>query len=152
MSSYAAKNNPFITFYKFHALGMVSTALVVLFIGFTPSFKDSSGQFSFWYFCMYMVVMSILNAVGSTEHLVVGAIFSNVADPEIGGTYMTLLSTLYNLGCMYPNTIALYLVGIFSIKQCKLDMNSTEESVLSVLALIEQNTCSSPALSKVRLS
>jgi PAT family acetyl-CoA transporter-like MFS transporter 1 len=149
MSNYTSKSSPFIMFYKFHAIGMLVTAVVVAFVGITPHFKDPSGQYSVLYFVFYMAVMSVLNAVSSTEHAVVGAIFSNVADPEIGGTYMTLLSTLYNLGCMYPNTIVLYLVGFFTVKQCV--PNKTDESSLdpTSLTFIEENTCSNPALAQV---
>lgn len=39
------------------------------------------------------------------------AFFNRVADPLIGGTYMTMLNTIANLGTTWPNTAALFVVG-----------------------------------------
>merc|ERR1711972_690772 len=35
------------------------------------------------------------------------AFFNRVSDPRIGGTYMTMLNTLSNLGNMWPSTLVL---------------------------------------------
>uniref|UniRef100_A0A8D8UEW4 Acetyl-coenzyme A transporter 1 n=1 Tax=Cacopsylla melanoneura TaxID=428564 RepID=A0A8D8UEW4_9HEMI len=59
------------------------------------------------------------------------AFFARVSDPGVGGTYMTLLNTLSNLGSNWPNTVALWLVDALTWKQCTGD---------------ESNTCSDPAL------
>lgn len=39
-------------------------------------------------------------------------------DPTIGGTYMTTLNTLSNLGGQWPKIIALYLIDKFSKSHC----------------------------------
>lgn len=36
------------------------------------------------------------------------AFFAKVSDPAVGGTYMTLLNTLTNLGGNWPATLALW--------------------------------------------
>jgi PAT family acetyl-CoA transporter-like MFS transporter 1 len=38
------------------------------------------------------------------------AFFARVSDPAVGGTYMTLLNTLTNLGGNWPATLALWLI------------------------------------------
>jgi PAT family acetyl-CoA transporter-like MFS transporter 1 len=38
------------------------------------------------------------------------AFFARVSDPAVGGTYMTLLNTLTNLGGNWPATLALWLL------------------------------------------
>jgi hypothetical protein len=143
MSKYTAKHNPFLMFYKFHAIGMVFVAIGVLFVGVTPKFKNANGEYSFWYFALYMALMSVWYAIGATEYLAVGSIFTNVADPQIGGTCMTLLATVYNLGHMYPNTLALYLVGFFTVKQCS--------RTSTILGFVKENKCSTSDLSKVNI-
>ncbi|EKX43642.1 hypothetical protein GUITHDRAFT_110438 [Guillardia theta CCMP2712] len=40
------------------------------------------------------------------------AFFAKVSDPKIGGTYMTLLNTVANLGSKWPTTIVLALVDV----------------------------------------
>ena len=44
---------------------------------------------------------------------------ARVSDPTMGGTYMTLLNTLSNLGGTLAGTIALWLVDVVSFKDCE---------------------------------
>ena len=46
------------------------------------------------------------------------AFFAKVSDPRSGGTYMTLLNTLANLGGTWPATVVLWLVDVFTWKTC----------------------------------
>lgn len=64
------------------------------------------------------------------------AFFAKVSDPAVGGTYMTLLNTLSNLGGNWPATAALWFVDSLTYRQC-----STDPS----------NDCSTIAKGKVRV-
>ena len=44
--------------------------------------------------------------------------FAKISDPAIGGTYMTLLNTVTNLGSKWPNALALYLLPKLTLAQC----------------------------------
>lgn len=46
------------------------------------------------------------------------AFFNRVSDPAVGGTYMTLLNTLANLGGNWPQTLALWLIDPLTFKDC----------------------------------
>jgi PAT family acetyl-CoA transporter-like MFS transporter 1 len=46
------------------------------------------------------------------------AFFARISDPAVGGTYMTFLNTLCNLGGNWPATAALYFVDTLTFKQC----------------------------------
>lgn len=46
------------------------------------------------------------------------AFHAKISDPAIGGTYMTLLNTLANLGGNWPATVALWLVEGLTWKSC----------------------------------
>lgn len=46
------------------------------------------------------------------------AFFARISDPLVGGTYMTLLNTLSNLGGNWPATVALWLVDPLTWKEC----------------------------------
>ena len=46
------------------------------------------------------------------------AFFAQVSDPAVGGTYMTLLNTLSNLGGNWPGTVALWLVDALTWRSC----------------------------------
>lgn len=43
---------------------------------------------------------------------------AQVSDPRIGGTYMTLLNTLNNLGGNWPVTLILSVTDWFTYKDC----------------------------------
>ena len=45
------------------------------------------------------------------------AFFARISDPAVGGTYMTLLNTLTNLGGNWPATLALWAVDAVTVKQ-----------------------------------
>lgn len=46
------------------------------------------------------------------------AFFAKISDPRSGGTYMTLLNTLSNLGGTWPSTVILYFVDLLTWKEC----------------------------------
>lgn len=48
------------------------------------------------------------------------AFFAKVSDPAVGGTYMTLLNTVSNLGTNWPNTLALWAIDHLTYKSCSL--------------------------------
>ena len=49
------------------------------------------------------------------------AFFARISDPAVGGTYMTFLNTLCNLGGNWPATAALYFVDALTFRQCSND-------------------------------
>lgn len=57
--------------------------------------------------------------------LAVQSFFSRISDPRFGGTYMTLLNTVMNLGSAVTVTIALKLVNFLTFKKC---LNDTQNS------------------------
>lgn len=46
------------------------------------------------------------------------AFFAKISDPVVGGTYMTLLNTVVNLGGNWPATLALWFVDPLTWKEC----------------------------------
>ncbi|XP_076197603.1 acetyl-coenzyme A transporter 1 isoform X2 [Aptenodytes patagonicus] len=51
-------------------------------------------------------------------YVAIMAFNAKVSDPLIGGTYMTLLNTVSNLGGNWPSTVALWLVDPLTVKGC----------------------------------
>nr|XP_029512122.1 acetyl-coenzyme A transporter 1-like [Oncorhynchus nerka] len=64
------------------------------------------------------------------------AFHAKVSDPVIGGTYMTLLNTVTNLGGNWPSTLALWMVDPLTSKECQgatgQSCGSSEEAGLCV--------------------
>ena len=51
------------------------------------------------------------------------AFFARISDPAVGGTYMTMLNTLTNLGGNWPATLALWSVDHLTWKRCQIDLS-----------------------------
>lgn len=66
-----------------------------------------------------LVAILVLNEIaGSLIFSSVMSFFARVSDPAIGGTYMTLLNTVTNLGSKWPNATALYLLPKLTHSVC----------------------------------
>jgi len=88
-------------------------AITALLAYFTPSSVDPVP------YGFYAVVM-FFGAAGAvaSEFIFVAqmSFFARISDPALGGTYMTLLNTLANLGGKWPPTVTFYLVDVFTCK------------------------------------
>lgn len=51
--------------------------------------------------------------------------FARISDPLFGGTNMTLLNTLTNLGTAWANTAALWMTDFLTYQQCSNNPNNT---------------------------
>lgn len=49
------------------------------------------------------------------------AFFSRISDPRFGGTYITFLNTITNLGFSWTSTVALEIIDILTFKTCSFD-------------------------------
>lgn len=77
-----------------------------------------SGQINTPYF-LFVILQHLLSSFTSTIQFVsICAFHTKIADPLIGGTYMTTLNTLSNLGGQWPKIIVLYLIDSFSESVC----------------------------------
>jgi len=65
------------------------------------------------------------------------AFFSRISDSRFGGTYMTLLNTLSNLGSACSSSVAIGMIDFLTFKECSID---------------HKNNCSTSNLKKVRNS
>mmetsp|Transcript_118993 Transcript_118993/g.379459 ORF Transcript_118993/g.379459 Transcript_118993/m.379459 type:complete len:470 (-) Transcript_118993:574-1983(-) len=64
------------------------------------------------------------------------AFFARVSDPALGGTYMTLLNTLANLGGMWPPTVTFFLVDGLTCKEPDCRMQSDGFYVVATLCMV----------------
>lgn len=57
---------------------------------------------------------------------------AKISDPLIGGTYMTLMNTISNLGGSWIQTFYLWLLDIISYRQCIFDESLLNNSTLTL--------------------
>jgi MFS transporter, PAT family, solute carrier family 33 (acetyl-CoA transportor), member 1 len=70
------------------------------------------------FFVVTVVVMSLNELAGNLIFGAMMAFFARVSDPSIGGTYMTLLNTISNLGSKWPNILSLWILPHITYSKC----------------------------------
>ena len=65
------------------------------------------GPLPAWIYALGLVASGSSAVVSSVMFVSQMAFFNGVSDPKIGGTYMTMLNTLSNLGGQWPGTVVL---------------------------------------------
>ncbi|MCP9264027.1 Acetyl-coenzyme A transporter 1 [Dirofilaria immitis] len=78
----------------------------------------SSGEFPTLLYAAWIVAYCFHQVALYSMFVSIMAFFAQVSDPAIGGTYMTLLNTLSNLGGNWPVTLILSLTDRFTFKNC----------------------------------
>lgn len=73
------------------------------------------------YFSTVIIVNVLTSFVSTVQFVSIGSFFTRISDPSIGGTYMTLLNTLSNLGGTWPKYFVLEAVEFFTSKKCIVD-------------------------------
>lgn len=77
-----------------------------------------NGEITNSYF-LFVIIQHLLTSFMSTIQFVsICSFHTKIADPLIGGTYMTMLNTLSNFGGQWPKIIVLYLIDQFSYSEC----------------------------------
>ncbi|GJJ13956.1 hypothetical protein Clacol_008213 [Clathrus columnatus] len=95
--------------------GRLGFAVIAMFtIAFFPKPPISTSFF------IFIILTTIGSGFTSTVQFVgISAFHTRVADPLIGGTYMTLLNTATNLGGTWPRYFVLRGVDMFSVATCR---------------------------------
>lgn len=71
-----------------------------------------------WYLVIVILEHIISTFTNTIMFVAVSAFHAKVSDPVIGGTYMTLLATVSNLGGTFPRYFVLRLVDYFTVATC----------------------------------
>lgn len=87
-----------------------------------------------WAFYSAMLLLSATGIVVSQCMFVTQmAFFARISDPALGGTYMTLLNTLSNLGSMWPPTVTYFLIDFTT---CQAESCSFKRDGFYVVAVV----------------
>jgi len=108
--------------YAFWARLTMATIATVVVWGF-PKGPVGSGYFGI------VIATTLLSSLASTVQFVgITAFHTQIADPLIGGTYMTLLNTISNLGGTWPKPLILRSVDLLTTAQCQTSSSSSSSS------------------------
>lgn len=88
-------------------------------VALAPSTLGGDSSIPVGYYLAVFIWLACYSAVGTLHFVGTMAFFSRVSDPTIGGTYMTMLNTINNLGSKWCNSLVLYMFDALNTKVCK---------------------------------
>ncbi|XP_074535367.1 acetyl-coenzyme A transporter 1 [Halichoeres trimaculatus] len=135
ISKYTAGPRPLDVFYRAFPFRLLIGLEYAFLVWWTPSVRQEGG-FPVYYYAIVLLSYALHQVALYSMYVACMAFHAKVSDPLIGGTYMTLLNTVTNLGGNWPSTVALWLVDPLTSKECQgaaaQTCGSVEESALCV--------------------
>ncbi|VDK86351.1 unnamed protein product [Litomosoides sigmodontis] len=116
IGKYVAGPRPLNIFLLAYPYRVFLSGVFAAMIWCTPSL--SLEGFPFLIYAVWVVAYCFHQVASYSMFVSLMAFFAQVSDPAIGGTYMTLLNTLSNLGANWPITLILSLTDHFTFKNC----------------------------------
>lgn len=137
ISRYTGGPTPLKIYVKAYPIRCVLGILFSVLILWTPTVKLADGTFPIYYYVVILIAYALHQGTVYCVYVAMMAFFAKISDPTIGGTYMTLMNTVSNLGGNWPGTVALWGIDYLTYKSC---MNGTV-LVSSCSLKEEQNLC-----------
>lgn len=119
ISRYTAGPKPLSVFIRAMPFRLLFALIFAALVHYTPSFMDKDGEFPLHYYALLLTLYGLHQIFHNAMFVAIMAFFARISDPGVGGTYMTLLNTLANLGGNWPATFALWAVDGLTWKTCE---------------------------------
>jgi len=107
ISKYTNGPRPLDFFIKAIPFRLFTGLVVAGFVYATPMFKDANNEFPFYYYVLCLLINMVSSVFSYSMFVSQMSFFAQISDKGIGGTYMTLLNTLSNLGSNYCSSESL---------------------------------------------
>lgn len=118
ISKYTTGPRPMDVFLKAFPCRLIMGLVFAGVVYITPSFKLEDGTFPMHFYGLVLFIYALHQVTLYSMFVAIMAFFARISDPAVGGTYMTMLNTLTNLGGNWPATLALWSVDHLTWKQC----------------------------------
>jgi len=142
ISKYTSGPRPMDVYLKVIPFRLFIGILMAGLVWITPSFMSETNEFPFYYYCLVVLFYAMHQVALYTMFVSVMAFHAKVSDPSVGGTYMTLLNTVTNLGGNWPSTLSLWFVESLTFSKCN-GMTDGVEMEGSCTGKLEKEACAS---------
>uniref|UniRef100_A0A1B6CC51 Major facilitator superfamily (MFS) profile domain-containing protein n=1 Tax=Clastoptera arizonana TaxID=38151 RepID=A0A1B6CC51_9HEMI len=131
LSKYTTGRQPMNIYVKAIPYRLGFNIIAALFVWITPHIIHGS-NIPFYYTILLFITLFLHQITLFSMFVAVMGFFARISDPALGGTYMTLLNTMANLGGNWPSTLALFCVDKLTRRSCTNMANNTCSSPESV--------------------
>ncbi|CAM1323485.1 SLC33A1 (predicted) [Pycnogonum litorale] len=119
ISKYTAGRKPMDIYMKAFVPRLLVGIEFAIVVYLTPYMRDPvTGEFPLYYYAILLASYALHQVALYSMFVAVMAFHAKISDPAVGGTYMTLLNTVTNLGGIWPATMALWFVDSLTSKSC----------------------------------
>uniref|UniRef100_A0A1B6MEX5 Major facilitator superfamily (MFS) profile domain-containing protein n=2 Tax=Graphocephala atropunctata TaxID=36148 RepID=A0A1B6MEX5_9HEMI len=128
LAKYVVGETPMDVFNKVYPCRLAFNLVAAGFVWATPHMMVKE-HFPTYYYVMLVIIYGVYQVWLFTMFVTQMAFYARVSDPAVGGTYMTLLNTLTNLGFAWPKTLVLLFVDGLTFKYCSNNSENTCSNV-----------------------
>lgn len=106
--------------------GYLGRLLAAILGSFVLHNFPSDGKISKSYFVLVVIQHLLGSFMNTVQFVGISAFHTRIADPILGGTYMTLLNTMSNLGGTWPKFFIMTLINNTTIYECEISPDKYE--------------------------
>ncbi|XP_025194188.1 acetyl-coenzyme A transporter 1-like isoform X2 [Melanaphis sacchari] len=123
IARYTSGPKPMSLYLKATLIKLIWNLAFVMLIYYTPKLIKTDGVINIpsYYYVILVIILLIQEILNYTMFVALLAFYSRISDPRFGGTYMTLLNTLSNLGFAWSTFVVLGIVNLLTFKECSFD-------------------------------
>lgn len=147
VSKYTTGPKPMEVYLKAYPYRMIFAIFATAIVWLTPFTIGSDGVVPVYLYVILIVNYAFYQVCLYCMFVAVMAFFAKISDPKVGGTYMTLLNTVCNLGGNWPTSIVLWLVDVLTWKKCNPSSSFNAEN--GTLSHFDNNFCANKVENEV---
>ncbi|XP_025406915.1 acetyl-coenzyme A transporter 1-like isoform X2 [Sipha flava] len=123
VAKYTSGPKPMNVYLKATFIKLFWNLAFIVLIYYTPSIIQINNEVNIpkYYYVILLFIFAIQEILSYTIFIASLAFFSRISDTRFGGTYMTLLNTLSNLGGIWSSIVMLKMVDYLTLKKCSID-------------------------------
>ncbi|KAL4098375.1 hypothetical protein QTP88_023000 [Uroleucon formosanum] len=118
ITKFTSKEKPLKNYFNTIPYRLLFGVVLATIVYFTPYFLVQTGSLLITYKVFLVLMYSLQQLTVSIMTLTSMTFYASISDPKIGGTNMTLLTTISNLGNVWSKTGALWLIEFLTFKRC----------------------------------
>ena len=133
LSKYLAGDTGVLSPWLYGFLGRLVAAILGSYV--VKSFPEG-GEITNSYFILVIIQHLLGSFMQTVQFVCISSFHTRIADPILGGTYMTLLNTLSNFGGTWPRFLIMWMINHFTVYRC---INPVDNSVTYANNLKDSN-------------
>lgn len=119
ISKYTSGPRPMEIFLKAIPFRIIVGLFYAFIVYLSHHVQETKGHFPTYFYILILASYALHQVFVYSMFVSQMAFNAKISDPTIGGTYMTLLNTVANLGGNWPITVALWFVDFITWKSCE---------------------------------